>query len=953
MGDPDSEQRLSDSFRTETPSVFRTHIHGTGTSFHSRSHSRTSGETGSRKGNQPAFSGFLQSDLCRSQEEREVETYHRSVNPERVSRQQGIQDGDPGFDPGFHSAQTLGSVARPHGCILSCSNPSQMQEVPPFFTQRGSLPISSSSVWHRYGPQSFHQTHGCNRRLSPPPRFHSSSVLRRLAASPAQSSEPTAGPGVRLEETSFLGTTSQCGEIRVNSFPGFHFRGNEFFDKSRQSQITPSTGHRPDRVGSRGPSSLGDFRQRISFFDRSLERGSKSGRARSVTPSPNPVLSGQSLVPERGRFGRQNSHSSRSAPSPELVVSLGAASGGSSANSSFTGCTTDHRCESVRLGRTPRTSRSLDLRSLVPSGSYASYQQPRNEGRKAGLDPLPGTGPGSLRHVVIGQHDGSGLCEETGRHALPDPVRGDSSTVCSVLQVVSQSTGQAYSRQTQRLCRRSVSEGSASPIRVVLTPGGGQSDLSGVGLPDVGPLCDEVQSSSAHVCQSSPRSRSMGSRCALVKLGQDGGLRLSPLHPDPSGPEEDQNEQLPDPPGGPMVASEELVQRSSGVAKGSSPKAPPESRSIVTKGRTPHISRHVPITRLAVIRKALRKKRFSERASELIASARRKSTGIVYDAKWKVYTRWCTRRKVDPLDPSPRRLADFLLFLFDVKKLAISTIKGYRSMLSHTLAFNKTARVCSDPSISELIRAFELQRPVSRSLTPKWDLSCVLWSLTKAPYEPLDEAPLQLLTWKTVFLLTLASAKRRSEIHALSIEEGHIRFNTSDDSVTLLCQPGFLSKTQLPSVASSPFTIPSLAQACGRDDDDRLLCPVRALKFYLQRVKSLRGLRKRLFIPLKGGGDVSAASISRWIACTVKKAYASLSDRDLSSLKIKSHELRAISASWAFVNHTPLDEILKATFWRNPTTFSTFYLRSFSAQQENLFLLGPLVVAQSVISSSR
>ena len=184
------------------------------------------------------------------------------------------------------------------------------------------------------------------------------------------------------------------------------------------------------------------------------------------------------------------------------------------------------------------------------------------------------------------------------------------------------------------------------------------------------------------------------------------------------------------------------------------------------------------------------------------------------------------------------------------------------------------------------------------------------------------------------------------------MEEGHLRFNTTNGSVSLLCQTGFLAKNQLPSVAPKPFSIPSLSQTCGRNDEDRLLCPVRALKFYLNRVRPLRGLRKRLFIPIKGGGDISAASISRWIASTIKKAYASLSEKDLSLFKIRPHELRALSASWAFVNHTPLADVLQAAFWRNPTTFSTFYLRSFECQQDNLFLLGPLVVAQSVISSS-
>ena len=198
------------------------------------------------------------------------------------------------------------------------------------------------------------------------------------------------------------------------------------------------------------------------------------------------------------------------------------------------------------------------------------------------------------------------------------------------------------------------------------------------------------------------------------------------------------------------------------------------------------------------------------------------------------------------------------------------------------------------------------------------------------------DTSLQFLTWKTVLLHTMASAKRRSEIHVLSVETCHLRFDSSDGSVTLLCQPGFLAKNQLPSMASK------LSKTCGQDDEDRLLCPVRALKFYLNRVKSIRGSQKRFFIPLKkGGGNVSASSISRWVAATIKKAYSSLSSKDLSFLKIRPHELRALSALWAFVNQTPLSDVLQAAFWRNSTTFSSFYLCSFEHQQDNLYLLGP------------
>ncbi|KAH3894450.1 hypothetical protein DPMN_018607 [Dreissena polymorpha] len=50
----------------------------------------------------------------------------------------------------------------------------------------------------------------------------------------------------------------------------------------------------------------------------------------------------------------------------------------------------------------------------------------------------------------------------------------------------------------------------------------------------------------------------------------------------------------------------------------------------------------------------------------------------------------------------------------------------------------------------------------------------------------------------------MASSKRRSEINALSIEDSHLRFDSSDGSVTLLCQPGFLAKINSPQWLLNP-----------------------------------------------------------------------------------------------------------------------------------------------------
>ena len=105
--------------------------------------------------------------------------------------------------------------------------------------------------------------------------------------------------------------------------------------------------------------------------------------------------------------------------------------------------------------------------------------------------------------------------------------------------------------------------------------------------------------------------------------------------------------------------------------------------------------------------------------------------------------------------------------------------------------------------------------------------------------------------------------------------------------------------------------------------------------------------------PRKGNQAISKDSVSKWISYTIKLAYRKLAKRDISFLKIKAHEVRALSSSWAFFDKVPLNEILQAAVWSRSSTFGKFYLRDMSHQAENLQSLGPIVVAQNVVVTSK
>ena len=474
-------------------------------------------------------------------------------------------------------------------------------------------------------------------------------------------------------------------------------------------------------------------------------------------------------------------------------------------------------------------------------------------------------------------------------------------------------------------------------------------------LPKCGSVCDKIQPQTPIICLSSTRLQSTSDRCPVHGLESSSCICFSSFYSDTCCSRENPTTSVQNSSHSSVLATATVVLRTSSSISVSSDSSATNSKttdSIQRKICTSKPPNSRP-SRLGVIKQSIRDKKFSQNVADFVSRSRRASTQKVYDAKWTIFSNWCHTKKVNPISAPITVIADFLIFLFSEKKCQISTIKGYRSMISNTLKFKTGNRIGSNPVLSELIRSFELQRPVQRSLTPKWDLSWVLVCLQKLPFEPLDKASKFHVTIKTAFLLALATAKRCSEIHALAMDSQHLRFNQSDGSVSLILKSGFLAKNQLPSVKPDPIVVPSLARICKWEHTDRLLCPVRALKFYLKMTSSYRQNRTRLFLPIKGNKDISKDTISRWISYTVKLAYRKLTKRDISFLKIKAHEVRALSSSWAFFDKVPLNDIHQAAVRNSSLTFAKFYLSDMSQQAQNLQSLGPIVVAQKVVGGQQ
>ena len=523
-----------------------------------------------------------------------------------------------------------------------------------------------------------------------------------------------------------------------------------------------------------------------------------------------------------------------------------------------------------------------------------------------------------------------------------------------VFPETSDSKSSAHPRPSQCDSRQTIQAGSDHPNRVVPPSGGFSTNMQPVALASNRSLCHEIQPQVASVCLSSTGLPGCGSGCTYPAMGRSGCIRLpTDRNIGQSGgkaiglPVQETHSDCPG------VAQHALVLGPGDhVQPGpSQPSQPAQSTNTAFQSDPSQKSDQSKSPCLAPRATTIKEQGFSEAVAARIEAPQRRSTRSVYEAKWTIFTKWCVTNQVDFRAPPIKSVADFLMYLFEDKKLQPSTIDGYRSAIADKLG-PTTVNISKDDNLTRLLESFHRDRPKGRRGIPSWNLSLVLHQLTKAPFEPLREASLKHLTFKTVFLLALGSGKRRSEIHAW--QHKNIRHQSDWSKVSLFPSPSFLSKNQLAKEGPesvAPVVIPALAPTLDRSlKSDRSLCPVRALRYYLDRTSDLRQSKELVFISFKKGfdKDISPATISSWIKQTVILCYE-LSDQQAHTLhQVKAHDVRAFAASKAFQSGVSLEQILAACHWKSHNTFTQFYLKDVAWADSELYHLGPVVAAQQI-----
>ncbi len=311
---------------------------------------------------------------------------------------------------------------------------------------------------------------------------------------------------------------------------------------------------------------------------------------------------------------------------------------------------------------------------------------------------------------------------------------------------------------------------------------------------------------------------------------------------------------------------------------------------------------------------------------ETIASARAPSTRKLYSSKWGVFESWCLTRAIDPVNCPVGPVLEFLQERLTAGAAA-TTLRVYVAAIAARRELDETP-LGRHRLVSAFMRGARRLRPVRPTAVPSWDLSVVLEGLVTAPFEPLESASDRILTLKVVLLLALTSLKRVGDLQAFSVSETCMDFAPGLVKVTLRPRPGYIPKVLSTSFRSQVVTLHSFHPppfASSEDERLHMLCPVRALKLYVDRSKVWRRSHQLLicFGAGRRGLATSKQRISHWVRDAISLAYEA---RELPSpLSLRAHSTRGVASSQALFRGVPLEDICVAAGWSSPHTFVRFY----------------------------
>ena len=312
------------------------------------------------------------------------------------------------------------------------------------------------------------------------------------------------------------------------------------------------------------------------------------------------------------------------------------------------------------------------------------------------------------------------------------------------------------------------------------------------------------------------------------------------------------------------------------------------------------------LDRISFLKKMWIEKYGLEVASKL-SKCNRPQTDNQQQIAWKALQGWLLKNPEKPFNKSS--LLEFMIYLFESRGLQPQTVKNCRAALTEPL------KLCSNIDLSseefkDLDKAFFLLKPAETRHMPNWSLSKVLKLLSSQDYKNESCSDYNLLK-KAIFLLSLATGNRVSEINAIQREP--IRVLRNPDGIGFVVKPGFLYKNQRYGKSPPDIEIVKITNV------NKQLCPVETIKKYIKRVGKKKG---PLFVNSRTKGPLNPSSLSKLMCMVIDEADPGKIPR--------GHDVRRAAASLAWSRGLPMSEITRRAFWVSSNTFINRYMANFS-----------------------
>ena len=864
-----------------------------------------------RTGTQTNLPRVFQPTIPGSQTQQQMEANPRFEQSKSLSQNREIQDGDSGNHQNLSPKRRVGNLHRLQGCLFPHPHTGTVKEIFEISRPGTDLSVQSSPLRPIHSSHGVHchskggETYGHSEGYKAPP------IPRRLVGEghiPPGLSPTYTGPSTTVQT---FGLAGEHRKVGIGPQASFQLRRLPIRPPVRSGPTDTGQVAKPTGKDTRTHLPTGLFSTGTDVLNRPANRDRETSSPRPTTHEAHSVASQKKL--ENTGIPTQTDPSAQISASSLTMVAARRQRSHRPTTTPSTACSANlYRRIKRRVGRSLK--RAYCQRILVPTGKQIAHKLLGVKSSLSGSKRVP-----KVMHRQNGagcnrQYHRSSLYQQGRRHEVGPTLCPTLENLDLVHREASDSESTTHSRPPKCSGRQIVQIGSDHPNRMVPPARNLPSPMRQVASASNRSICYEVQQQAAPVRITSTGPQGHCSGCTQFVMGRSGRIRLpTNSHIGQSGGEV---ARLPVPEVDhycPGVAQHDMVLGPSGDVQpdpiASASVAKPTDSALQSDPSQESNKPKSP--RMAPRATAIKEQGFSEAVATIIEAPQRGSTRSVYEAKWAIFTKWCITNQVDFRSPPVKSVADFLMYLFEERKLQPSTIDGYRSAIADKLG-SSTLNISKDENLTRLLDSFHRDRPKGRRGIPSWNLSLVLHQLTKAPFEPIKEASLKHLTFKTVFLLALGSGKRRSEIHAW--QHKNIRHQSDWTKISLYPSPSFLSKNQLAKEGPdsvAPVVIPALAPTLDRSlKSDRSLCPVRALRYYLDRTSDFRQNKDLVFVSFKKGfdKDISPATISSWIKQTVILCYE-LSDQESHKLhQVKAHDVRAFAASKAFQSGVSLEK---------------------------------------------